>query len=391
MKSILIIIGFIFAFLVVYLGYRMDKREEMHLRKIHMAKEKKFKSNKKQIEGMISKFTNVINAKTKAKEDSDVLTYEEAEESPVSVENEENVAEESTDIEDTEIREEDLLEDISVNDIDINDIDIEDVIIDEEPAPLDDELDTEETIRTYTESENDDDDLEDFIKTIHIDEPERENLKTSSKDIVASLVKEYDYDAEEDETGNSDTIDNNVNSITDLDENSEVETFMDIINPRRYTRKKAKSKEIKKNIKRYTRKKTGRKSKKKTEKRYFSTGVVLSRKPRIKESSAEKIQIEDINDTNEYVDYKEILNIIEPVGIKDEKNVEVVTVNISDIEPFMPKRDVVQKRGRGRPRKEITEIKPKRGRGRPRKEITEIKPKRKRGRPRKDEAVEQEQ
>ena len=63
---------------------------------------------------------------------------------------------------------------------------------------------------------------------------------------------------------------------------------------------------------------------------------------------------------------------------------EVVTVDIADIEPFMPKRETTPpKRGRGRPRKQVTEEKPKRGRGRPRKQVTEEKPKRGRGRPRK--------
>ena len=66
------------------------------------------------------------------------------------------------------------------------------------------------------------------------------------------------------------------------------------------------------------------------------------------------------------------------------KENEIVTVDRSAIEPFMPKRETA-KRGRGRPKKEVVEEKPKRGRGRPKKEVVNDKPKRGRGRPRKND------
>lgn len=407
MKSILILIGFVLAFLVIYLGYRMDKREEMHLRKIHMAKEKKYKSNKKQIDNMISKFTKVGTNKSSEKIEEPLPESVASEENEVS-----NMDAELTEVADLDIADLDInnidISDLDVNDIDLDNIDVEKSLLEEAQKNFDEESLFVDDTRDYVEDEEVDEIEE--IKSIHIDEPEKENLEMASKDIVASIVKGYDYNEEDiseeetkdvaetrttfDDIAETDFTEEEITEIiddeqdeNDGDENSQVEELMDIIKPKRYTRKKNVVQE-KKNIKRYTRKKSGRKSKKKGLKKYYSTGIVLSRKPKKKHT---KIEIEDTNDTNEYVDYKEILNIIEPVGIKDEKDVKVVTVDISDIEPFMPKREPAQKRGRGRPRKEVTEEKPKRGRGRPRKEVTEVKPKRKRGRPRKDENTNQEQ
>lgn len=397
-KFLLILIGFGLAFVIIYMSYRTDKREEMHLRKVSMAQEKKTKINKKQIENMISTFmknsTKEIKEKIMAIKDNigkDTDDYDESEDDLQENNHEKNELDENID----EINDE--IDDIDIDDMLLDAIDVEDIeqfedpeelVIDEKPQKakqnktLKEEYMIENEIKPKVTQSQDDD-----IVSIDFEEVERRNLETSSKDVVAGIVKGYDYDDIEE----ADNIEYENPSI-DTDENSEVDDLLDIILPKRYTRKKTVIEE-RKIIKKYTRKKEKKKSSKTKPKKFYSKGKRLSRKNKIFEAAEEVyeddagIEIDEPQNTNEYVDYKEILDIIEPKSkeIKEtKKENEIVTVDRSAIEPFMPKRETA-KRGRGRPKKEVVEEKPKRGRGRPKKEVVNDKPKRGRGRPRKND------
>ncbi len=389
-KFLLILIGFGLAFVIIYMSYRNDKREEMHLKKINMAQEKQTKTNKKQIEEMISTFmknsTREIKDRIMAIKENigkDVDDYDESDDEEIAEEKEQPKPEESKTetIDDTD--------DIDIEAMLLDAIDVEDIekfenpeneIKDEKPQVVEEPQVIEEPV-VETKAKIIDV-QEDDIVSIEFEEVERDGLETSSKDVVAGIVKGYDYDDLDD--------DENIepeNQVIDTDENSEVDDLLDIILPKRYTRKKAVVQE-KKVIKKYTRKKEKKRAKK--VKKFYSTGKRISRRARIYEAAEEVyednagIEIDEPQSTNEYVDYKEILEIIEPKAKKVEKKDEIITVDRSAIEPFMPKREAA-KRGRGRPKKEIIDEKPKRGRGRPKKEVTDEKPKRGRGRPKKSD------
>ena len=398
-KFILILIGFGIAFVIIYMSYRADKREEMHLRKVNMAQEKKTKVNKKQIEDMISTFmknsTKEIKERLMAIKDNfgkESDDFDESEDYEVE-DNQEKL--EIPEKEESNTETSDEVDDIDIDDMLLDAIDVEDIEQFENPDDItkEDEIQIIEEIKETKEEpivnneekrkvvKSQDDD----IISIDFEEVERNSLETSSREVVAGIVKGYDYD---DIDENDDDI-NYENQSIDTDENSEVDDLLDIILPKRYTRKKAVVQE-KKEIKKYTRKKEKKKTKKAKLKKFYSTGKRLSRRNRILEAAEEVyednagIEIDESQNTNEYVDYKEILDIIEPKVKEIKKSDEIVTVDRSAIEPFMPKREAA-KRGRGRPKKEKTEDKPKRGRGRPRKEVVEDKPKRGRGRPRKSD------
>ena len=408
-KFLLILIGFGLAAFIIYMSYRTDKREEMHLKKVNMVQEKKTKINKKQIENMISTFMKNSTKEIKDRimsikdgigkdiddvdesedDDEDDIILDDVKQEEINIKDEENNID-INDAEDIDIS--NNTDDMDMDAMLLEAIGVEDLENFENEEKVDDssEVETVKEPEVIEEPEEEEVSFEDIIGkkskdisddeiiSIDFEEVQREGLETSSKEVVAGIVKGYDYDEE----------DFNEPAL-DTDENSEVDELLDIILPKRYTRKKTKV-ESKKLIKRYTRKKENKKTKKPKVKKYYSTGLILSRKNRVINETEEVfednagIEIDEPVNTNEYVDYKEILDIIDPKAKSSKKNVEVVTIDRSAIEPFMPKRETT-KRGRGRPKKEVTEDKPKRGRGRPRKEVTEDKPKRGRGRPRKTE------
>ena len=400
-KFLLIMIGFGLAFFIIYMSYRADKREEMHLKKVSMVQEKKTKINKKQIENMIGTFmkngTKEIKDRIMSIKDNIGKDFDEEDDEDYEIEEEvaSNDVGENRKIEEEEIIEnvEELdMDDVLLDAIDIEDInDIEDVEIlenNENALEIDVEEEPEEnegaTIIEELPREVDDNE----IVSIDFEEVERDGLETPSSDVVAGIVKGYDYEENIEDIEDIEEFLSTEEQTIDTDENSEVDDLLEIILPKRYTRKKTNI-QPKKMIKKYTRKKDKKKSKKSNVKRFYSTGRKLSKKNSVVEEVDEQfednagIEIEELTNTNEYVDYKELLDIIDPKAKNGKKDVEVVTIDRSEIEPFMPKREPLKK-GRGRPKKEITEEKPKRGRGRPKKEITEEKPKRGRGRPRKD-------